>query len=136
VLSASGMLAGGRVLHHLFQVAPDRRNTIVLAGFQAAGTRGEALANGARTLRVFGEDVPVRARVVQIDSLSAHADADGLVAWLASAPSPPAAVSVVHGEVSAAETMRRRIQHELGWRASVPAAGDSVEVAAAPPPSG
>jgi metallo-beta-lactamase family protein len=134
VLSASGMLAGGRVLHHLIQAAPDRRNTIVLAGFQAAGTRGEALMNGASTLRVFGEDVPVRARVVQLDSLSAHADADGLMAWLASTPNPPAAVSVVHGEASAAETMRRRIQHELGWSARVPAMGESVEVAAAAPP--
>ncbi len=129
VLSASGMLAGGRVLHHLIQAAPDRRNTIVLAGFQAAGTRGEALMNGATTLRIFGEDVPVRARVVQLDSLSAHADADGLMAWLRSTPAPPAAVSVVHGEVSAAETMRRRIQHELGWPARVPAMGESVEVA-------
>jgi metallo-beta-lactamase family protein len=129
VLSASGMLAGGRVLHHLFQVAPDHRNTIVLAGFQAAGTRGEGLANGARTLRVFGEDVPVRARVAQIDSLSAHADADGLMGWLGAVPSPPSAVSVVHGEASAAETMRRRIQHELGWSARVPAMGDTLEVA-------
>ena len=130
VLSASGMLAGGRVLHHLIQAAPDRRNTIVLAGFQAAGTRGEALMNGATTLRIFGEDIPVRARVVQLDSLSANADADGLMAWLGSTPAPPAAVSVVHGEVSAAETMRRRIQHELGWAARVPAMGESVEVTA------
>jgi metallo-beta-lactamase family protein len=129
VLSASGMLTGGRVLHHLRQVAPDRRNTIVLAGFQAAGTRGEALQHGAATLRVFGEDVPVRARVVQLDSLSAHADADGVMAWLASAPSPPSAVSVVHGEATAAETLRRRIRHELGWTAAVPSQGDSVAVA-------
>jgi metallo-beta-lactamase family protein len=128
VLSASGMLAGGRVLHHLFQVAPDHRNTIVLAGFQAAGTRGEALLHGAASLRVFGEDVPVRARVVPIDSLSAHADADELIAWLAAAPKRPGAVSVVHGEAGAADTLRRRIRHELGWPASVPRVGDSVEV--------
>jgi metallo-beta-lactamase family protein len=128
VLTASGMLTGGRVLHHLFQVAPDHRNTIVLAGYQAAGTRGEALANGARTLRVFGEDIPVRARVVQLDSLSAHADADELVAWLRAVPEPPGAVSVVHGEASAADTLRRRIQHELGWSVAVPAHGSSVTV--------
>ena len=129
VLSASGMLTGGRVLHHLFQVAPDHRSTIVLAGYQAPGTRGETLSNGARTLRVFGEDIPVRARVVQLDSLSAHADSDELVAWLQASPVVPASVSVVHGEATAAETLRRRIQHELGWRAQVPTIGSSVTVA-------
>jgi metallo-beta-lactamase family protein len=128
VLTASGMLTGGRVLHHLFQVAPDHRSTIVLAGYQAAGTRGEALANGVRTLRVFGEDVSVRAKVVRLESLSAHADADGIVDWLRAMPSPPDAVSVVHGEASAADTLRRRIQHELGWRANVPAQGATVSV--------
>jgi metallo-beta-lactamase family protein len=128
VLSASGMLTGGRVLHHLRQVAPDHRSTILLAGYQAAGTRGEALLHGAATLRVFGEDIPIRARVVQLDSLSAHADADELIGWLASAPTPPAAVSIVHGEPTAAESLRRRIRHELGWAASVPAAGDSVVI--------
>jgi len=130
VLSASGMLTGGRVLHHLFQVAPDRRSTIVIAGFQAAGTRGEALLHGASRLRVFGEDVPVRARVVHLDSLSAHADAGELMAWLAAAPSPPSAVSVVHGEAGAADTLRRRIGHELGWPAAVPGPGDTVDVGA------
>ncbi|HEX5094808.1 MAG TPA: MBL fold metallo-hydrolase, partial [Acidimicrobiia bacterium] len=128
VLSASGMLAGGRVLHHLFQVAPDHRSTIVLAGYQAAGTRGEALANGARTLRVFGENVPVRARVVQLESLSAHADGDELMAWLRAAPAAPDGVSVVHGEASAADTLRRRIHLELDWPARVPAYGESAAV--------
>ena len=133
ILTASGMLTGGRVLHHLFQVAPDHRSTIVLAGYQAAGTRGESLQQGASSLRVFGEDVPVRARVVTMDSLSAHADADELVAWLRAAPAPPAAVSVVHGEASAAEALRRRIRHELGWPAAVPAMGEHVEVGAGRP---
>lgn len=128
VLAASGMLAGGRVLHHLFQVAPHGQNTIVLTGFQAAGTRGEALLGGADSLRVFGEDVRVRADVVSIDSFSAHADADELVAWLGSAPHPPAQVSVVHGEAGAADALRRRIGLELGWPASVPAQGQSVDV--------
>ena len=128
ILSASGMITGGRVLHHLVQVAPERRNTIVLAGYQATGTRGESIANGASTVRVFGEDVPIRAHVERIDSLSAHADADGLLAWLAAAPSPPSAVSVVHGEAGAADTLRRRISHELDLPASVPAIGDTVIV--------
>ncbi|MGH9234850.1 MAG: MBL fold metallo-hydrolase RNA specificity domain-containing protein [Acidimicrobiales bacterium] len=135
VLTASGMLTGGRVLHHLFQVAPDRRSTIVLAGYQAAGTRGETLANGARSLRVFGEDIPVRAQVVQLDSLSAHADGDELVAWLRAAPAP-AAVSVVHGEPVGADTLRRRIRHELGWPAAVPGQGESVSVTRSRPDGG
>ncbi len=137
ILSASGMLTGGRILHHLFQVAPDHRSTIVLAGYQAAGTRGEALWNGARSLRVFGEDVPVRARVVRLDTLSAHADADGLLDWLRSSPTSPSAVSVVHGEATAADTLRRRIQHELGWKALVPGFGQTVRVRAvhAQPPA-
>jgi metallo-beta-lactamase family protein len=128
VLSASGMLTGGRVLHHLRQVAPDHRSTILLAGYQAAGTRGEALLHGAATLRVFGEDIPIRARVVHLDSLSAHADADELISWLGAAPTPPSSVSIVHGEPIAAESLRRRIRHELGWAASVPATGDTVLV--------
>jgi len=128
VITASGMLTGGRVLHHLFQVAPDHRSTIVLPGFQAAGTRGESLANGARSLRVFGEDVDVNAEVVTLDSLSAHADADELLTWLRSTPSRPSAVSVVHGEASAADRLRSRIEHELGWAARVPAMGDTVVV--------
>lgn len=128
VLSASGMLSGGRVLHHLVQMAGDDRSSIVLTGFQAAGARGEALAHGATSLRVFGDDVAVRARVVQIDGLSAHADSDGLMRWLSSAPTPPTGVSVVHGEAGAADSLRRRISHELGWESHVPAAGESVEV--------
>jgi metallo-beta-lactamase family protein len=128
VLSASGMLAGGRVLHHLRRVGPDHRSTIVLAGFQAAGTRGEQLQRGARSVRVFGEDVPIRADVVTLDSMSAHADADEVLAWLRTAPEAPAAVSVVHGEASAADTLRFRIQDELGWPATVPAQGEGAAV--------
>ncbi|HLT17790.1 MAG TPA: MBL fold metallo-hydrolase [Acidimicrobiales bacterium] len=128
VITASGMLTGGRVLHHLRQVGPDHRSTIVLPGYQAAGTRGQALLDGARSLRVFGEDVPIRARVVHLDSLSAHADSDGLISWLKSAPEPPEAVSVVHGEPVAADALRRRIQHELGWPARAPAVREKVRV--------
>jgi len=74
ILSASGMATGGRVLHHLMQLAPDARNTIMFVGYQAAGTRGHALVNGAKSVRVYGEDVPLEAEVVHLDALSAHAD--------------------------------------------------------------
>jgi len=133
VLSASGMITGGRVLHHVEQVGPDRRNTIVLAGYQATGTRGATLADGGRILRIYGDDVPIRAHVERIGSLSAHADADGLLRWLGSMATPPSAVSVVHGEAGAADTLRRRIGHELDLPASVPGMGDSVVVTSARP---
>jgi metallo-beta-lactamase family protein len=126
VLAASGMLSGGRVLHHLEALAPSSRNTILLTGFQAAGTRGEALQNGARTVKCYGGTVPVHAEIARIDSLSAHADADELVAWLSTADRPPRGVAVVHGEPSAADTLRRRLGDELGWSAFVPIQGESV----------
>lgn len=130
VLAASGMLSGGRVLHHLEGLAPNPRNTILITGFQASGTRGEALLLGARTVKVYGGFVPVRAEVARVDSLSAHADADELVAWLGTAERSPYSTSVVHGEASAADTLRRRLRDELGWNASVPVQGDRVQIRA------
>lgn len=128
ILAASGMATGGRVLHHLEELAPNHRNTILFTGFQAAGTRGEAMVNGARHVKVFGQMVPVRARVASLDSLSAHADADELIDWLGAMSPPPSRVSVVHGEATTADTFRRRIQDDLGWRASVPGEGQRVLV--------
>jgi len=120
IISASGMLAGGRILHHLAAYGPDRRNAIVLTGYQAGGTRGSALLGGARLLRIFGQDVPIRAEVVNLTSLSAHADADGILAWMKTAEAAPASVYVTHGEPQAADTLRARIMHELHWPARVP----------------
>jgi metallo-beta-lactamase family protein len=129
VISASGMLTGGRILHHLRAYGPDHRNAIVLTGFQAGGTRGAALEGGARTLRIFGADVPINAEVVSIDSMSAHADADELLAWMRQVAAPPADVFVVHGEPAAADTLRTRINRELGWRSRVPEYLETVRVA-------
>lgn len=120
VISASGMLAGGRILHHIAAYGSDRDNAVVLTGFQAGGTRGAALLSGSRSLRIFGRDVPIRAEVVSISSMSAHADADELIAWMRSAPAAPEQVYVTHGEADAADTLRARIRHELGWPARVP----------------
>lgn len=130
IVSASGMLTGGRVLHHVARLGPDPRNAIVLTGYQAGGTRGADLAAGSRTLRIHGRDVPIEAEVVQLDSLSAHADADEIIEWMRSARTPPRVVYVTHGEPQAADTLRRRIRHELGWDARVPGHGDQVEVLA------
>lgn len=125
ILSASGMATGGRVLHHLAQHAGKPRNMVILTGFQAAGTRGARLAAGERSLRIHGRDVEVNAEVVQLESASAHADASELLQWLRQMPQAPAQVYVVHGEASAADALRCRIERELGWRAAVPEHGST-----------
>ncbi|NML45255.1 MBL fold metallo-hydrolase [Ramlibacter sp. G-1-2-2] len=129
IIAGSGMATGGRVVHHLKQFAPERRNTILLAGFQAGGTRGAALAAGAPTIRIHGEEVPVRAEVARIDALSAHADADEIEAWLRAMPAPPKRVFVTHGEPTAADALRARIEHKLHWDAEVPEYLQTVELA-------
>jgi metallo-beta-lactamase family protein len=120
IVSASGMVTGGRVLHHLIAFAGDARNAIVLCGYQAGGTRGAALANGAKSVRIYGQDVTVNAEVVQLAAGSAHADADEILAWLRAGPKPPRTVFVTHGEPDAADALRKRIERELGWTAHVP----------------
>jgi metallo-beta-lactamase family protein len=126
IVSASGMASGGRVLHHLKAYAPDPRNTILFAGFQAAGTRGAALVGGAPSVKIHGQYVPVRAEVVNLDALSAHADRDGLLAWLARLPRAPKRVFVNHGEPVAADALRLAIEERFGWPASVPEAGRRI----------
>lgn len=128
IISASGMATGGRVLHHLKRLAPDRRNAIVLAGYQAGGTRGARIAAGEKTVRIFGEDVAVNAEVALLPGMSAHADAPQLMRWLASAPTPPRNVFLTHGEPEAADQLRQRIDRELGWEAGVPRMGQTVEL--------
>jgi len=123
ILAASGMATGGRVLHHLVQYLSDHRNMVVLTGYQAPGTRGATLAHGGTTLRVHGQDLPVRAEIVQLTSASAHADAGQLMAWLRAMPSPPRRVFVTHGDMEASDCLRRRIASELRWQAMVPEHG-------------
>ncbi|MET0780174.1 MAG: MBL fold metallo-hydrolase [Microbacterium sp.] len=129
IISASGMLTGGRILHHIAAYGADPGNAIVLTGFQASGTRGSALAGGARSLRIFGRDVPIRAEVVSIDSMSAHADADELMTWMSAVSVPPDMVYVTHGEPAAADTLRARIKRELHWNVRVPEFLERVELA-------
>ena len=129
IVSASGMATGGRVLHHLKALGPDRRNTIVFAGYQAGGTRGARLLSGERSIRIHGEDVTINAEVVSLPGMSAHADAGQLVQWLATAPTPPRGIYLNHGEAGPADALRQRIERELGWPAMVPRLGQSVEIA-------
>jgi metallo-beta-lactamase family protein len=127
IISASGMATGGRVLHHLRHQLPNPRNSVVLTGFQVAGTRGRALADGARQLKIHGRYVPVRSTVVTIDGFSAHADAEEMSAWLG-AVRPPAVAYVVHGEPSSAEAFAVRLFADRGWNAVVPAHGEKVRL--------
>lgn len=126
IISASGMATGGRVLHHLKAFAPDSRNMILLPGFQAAGTRGAALASGAAEIKIHGAYVPVRAEVVKLDNLSAHADYAEILGWLRGFERPPRRTFVTHGEPAAADEMRRRIEESLGWEVKVPEYGETA----------
>lgn len=127
IISASGMLTGGRVLHHLVAYGPDPKNAIVLTGFQAGGTRGAALLAGADTLRIFGKDVAVRAEVHHLHTMSAHADARQTIDWMRTG-SRPSMVYVTHGEPAAADALRLRIERELHWAARVPEHGEKVTI--------
>lgn len=121
IISASGMATGGRVLHHLKAFGGDNRNTVLFAGYQAAGTRGEALIHGAREVKIHGQWIPIRAEIANLPSLSAHADADEILRWLGGFSAPPKNTFVVHGEPAASAALKARIESELGWSASIPA---------------
>ncbi len=126
IIAASGMATGGRVVHHLKAFAPHARNSIVFAGYQAGGTRGAAITAGEPTVRIHGEDVPVRAEVVLLDDLSAHADGGEIIAWLRHFKVPPRTTFVTHGEPAAADAMRLRIERELRWKVHMPSYLETV----------
>ena len=128
IISSAGMMTGGRILHHLRQRLGDARNTIVLGGFMAAGTRGRALQDGAKTLRVFGRDVPVRAAVVAMSGLSGHAGHCELRRWLEPLP-PPRGVFMTHGELASATSLANELRRDRGWNAIVPKMGQTIELA-------
>ena len=128
IVSASGMLSGGRVLHHLRQRLPSPETTLLFVGFQAAGTLGRRILEGAREVRIHGQPVPVRAEVREIPALSAHADQRGLIEWVASLTGPPRAVSLVHGEPRAREALAAALRTKYGWTVNLPAEGEAVEL--------
>jgi metallo-beta-lactamase family protein len=128
IVAGSGMVTGGRVLHHIRARLPDPRTIVLLTGYQAAGTRGRALQEGAATVRIFGEDVPVRAQVATIQGLSAHADQDGLLRWLRTATRRPRRLFVVHGEPGPAAALADRVRRELDWCVTVPSLGQRVVI--------
>lgn len=127
IISSSGMMTGGRIVHHLKQRLPSGRNTVVLGGFMAAGTRGRLLQDGARYIRMHGQDVPVRAAIESIPGLSGHADRSALLRWLQPLSHPKAAF-LVHGEPSSAEALGNSLRSERGWTVLVPALGESHDL--------
>jgi metallo-beta-lactamase family protein len=128
VISASGMATGGRVLHHLLHRLPDARNTVIFVGYQAEGSLGRRLLEGETEVRVLGEGLTVKAAIRKIPALSAHADADEIIAWIRSAPTPPRRVYLTHGEPAAQDTFAARLRLELGLDVHVPEPDDVVEV--------
>lgn len=128
VISASGMATGGRVLHHLADGLPDPANTVLFVGYQAAGTRGRTLIEGAPQVRMFGRTVPVNAKVAKLNAMSAHADANEILRWLGTFPKAPVTTYLVHGEPPAQAALKARIERELGWKVHIAEHGETVEV--------
>jgi metallo-beta-lactamase family protein len=128
IISSSGMATGGRVLHHLKASLPDPRNTVLLVGFQAEGTRGRRLLNGEKTIRIHGIDVPVHAHVDAIDSMSAHADSTEILRWLRGFKAPPTRTFIVHGEPAAMQALQATITTDLRWNAYAPQWKERVEL--------
>ena len=126
ILSASGMATGGRVLHHLKASLPDARDTVLFVGYQAGGTRGRKLVDGAPTVKIHGQVIPVKARIAKIDSMSAHADQSEMMRWLRTLPEAPKQLFLVHGEPGPMDALKARIEKELGWSAGTPSHGDTV----------
>jgi metallo-beta-lactamase family protein len=128
IISASGMVTGGRVLHHLARRLGDARNCVILGGFQAEGTRGRALQEGAKSLSLFGQAVPVLAEIVEMGQFSAHAGKSELLRWLTGLQVPPKQVYLTHGEPAAAQSLQQAIMQNFRWKASVARYLDTVEI--------
>jgi metallo-beta-lactamase family protein len=129
IVSASGMASGGRVLHHLAQRLPDARNAVILGGFQAQGTRGRALQEGAKTLHIYGQEVAVNAEIVEMGQFSAHAGKSELLRWLTGLAAPPRQTYLVHGEPAAAQALQATIQEKFKWKVAVARYLDTVDLA-------
>jgi metallo-beta-lactamase family protein len=128
VISASGMATGGRVLHHLAAALPDQRNTVLFVGYQAAGTRGRSLVDGVPEVRIHGREIPVRARIARVDSMSAHADRGEILRWLGTLPSAPSRLCLVHGEPQPMDALRQMIVQQLGWNVHTPAHQETLTI--------
>jgi metallo-beta-lactamase family protein len=130
VISSSGMATGGRVLRHLAATIANPKNTVLFVGYQAAGTRGRLLVDGAKAIKLLGRDYPVAARVERIDSMSAHADAAEIMRWLSGFEKPPRMTYLVHGDTAALNALAAKIAAERGWPVHIASHLESVELPA------
>ncbi len=120
IISASGMVTGGRILHHLFHRLPSPKNTVLFIGYQAEGTRGRTILNGAESVKIHGQHIPINAKVEKISGFSAHADYNEALAWLSNFNSPPRKVFIVHGEPDQSKALADRIRSKFGWSVEIP----------------
>ena len=128
IVSASGMMTGGRVLHHALRILPNPDATVVFVGYQSAGTRGRRIVNGEKEVKILGQWAPVKCKVARIGGFSAHADWKEIIRWLEGMPSPPKRTFVTHGEPDFAEAMAKHIRERFGWQVEVPQYGERVQL--------
>ena len=128
IISASGMATGGRVLHHLKQFMPDPNNFILFSGYQAPGTRGETIVSGKDKVKIHGQYHSVKSQVIQLDTLSAHADANEMIEWLKTTKAKPQNIFINHGEAKASDELRKQIKEQLEWDAYIPLLGETKEL--------
>jgi metallo-beta-lactamase family protein len=126
IISASGMVTGGRVLHHLKRRLPDAKTTVLLVGFQAEGTRGRTLQSGMKEVKMLGEIIPIKAEVKTIDGFSAHADQSEILRWLGSFKKPPKKTFVIHGEPPASKALATLLREKMRWKVELPRNGETV----------
>ncbi|MFN2371394.1 MAG: MBL fold metallo-hydrolase RNA specificity domain-containing protein, partial [Candidatus Krumholzibacteriia bacterium] len=128
IIASSGMMTGGRILHHLVRRLPEHHTLVLLTGYQAVGTRGRSLQDGAQTLRMHGQNVPVNATVMTVEGLSSHADRGEILRWVATAPRPPRRIFVVHGEPESSAHLAERLRSVTGAEVTVPALGEGFDL--------
>ncbi len=128
IVSASGMVEGGRIVHHLKTLLPDPKNTVLFVGFQAPGTRGDRILHGAETVKIHGREIPCRAEVVELPNLSAHADWKEIIGWMRQMKEAPGNVFITHGEPKSAEAFQQHIKEELGWSSTIPSYKEKIEL--------
>jgi metallo-beta-lactamase family protein len=129
IISASGMMNGGRILHHALRLLPDENATVVFVGYQAAGTTGRRISDGEKQVKILGQWVPVRCKLEKIGGFSAHADWKEVVRWLEGMPAPPKKVFITHGEPEAATAMAAHLRERFGWTIEVPQYGEKFDLA-------
>jgi metallo-beta-lactamase family protein len=128
IIAGAGMCNGGRIVHHLRHNLPNRDTTVLLVGFSASGTRGAQLATGAKSVRIFGEDVPVKARVVTLGGFSAHAGQSGLVNWFAAMAASKPRVALIHGEPDSCRALSDRLRKRFGVQTMIPEFRQTIEI--------